>query len=68
MIRKSICSRLRTSATPAVDEVVEKARAEAGVERILVVYEPNSARVYVEKGEKKGGGPPLQRGRGAGWR
>lgn len=48
MVRKSILSRCGKSSA-AVEEVVEKARCEEGVDRILVVYEGDDARVYVEK-------------------
>jgi hypothetical protein len=51
MVRKSIHGR-SAKAKQGVDEAVRKARAESGVDRILVVYEDDSACVYVEKDKK----------------
>jgi hypothetical protein len=48
MLRKTVHARGARS-PEAVDEAVRKARAEAGVELILVVYEDQAAHVYVEK-------------------
>ena len=48
MVRKTVHARGGKS-SDVVDEAVRKARAEAGVELILVVYEDQAAHVYVEK-------------------
>jgi hypothetical protein len=48
MLRKTVHARGAKS-PDSVDAAVRKARAEAGVELILVVYEDQAARVYVEK-------------------
>lgn len=37
-----------TTGSEAIEQVVQKARAKAGVDRILVVYGEQSARIYVE--------------------
>lgn len=48
MVRKSVVPR-NPGTAQAIEDVVEKARCEEGVERILIVYEGQAARVYVEK-------------------
>lgn len=48
MMRKTIHARSGTS-PEAVEAAVRKARTEAGVELILVVYEGRTAHLYVEK-------------------
>ena len=49
-----------TTGSEAVEQVVQKARAKAGVDRILVVYGEQTAHIYVEDASANST-PPRQR-------
>jgi hypothetical protein len=56
MVRKTTHAH-SPSSPEAVEEAVRKARAESGVELILVVYDKDAAHLYVQKERKRGKTP-----------
>ena len=66
MVRKTTHARSNRS-PEAVEEAIRKARAEKGVELILVVYDEQTAHLYVEK-ERRGRKPAATFARTAGGR